>query len=158
MKINETRSSQAGGSRNNKNNNNRKKNTSSLSDTHTDGENSFSPLEERKLQALLQRGCSTRRTHTFLWREKLRREKKNVQTARGRVHRGHSRVSRLQEHSLSQALLLSSKLGMGVFSTLCSPSRCFLLSGLSEGRETGDCTTHSLSFHPAVPPFLHSDT
>lgn len=42
---------------------------------------------------------------------------------------GNSRVSRLQVHSLSQALLVSSKLGMGVFPTLCSLSRCFLLSG-----------------------------
>lgn len=42
---------------------------------------------------------------------------------------GNSRVSRLQVHSLSQALLVSSKLGMGVFPSLCSLSRCFLLSG-----------------------------
>lgn len=65
------------------------------------------------------------------------KKRKKTKTARGRVQRDTSRVSRLQAHSLSQALLASSKLGMGVFSTLSSASRCFLLSDFSEGREAG---------------------
>lgn len=77
----------------------------------------------------------TRCTHVSL--EKKSRGKKISQTARGRVQRGNSGASRLQAHRRSQALLVSSKLGMGVFSALCSPSRCFLLSGYIEGREAG---------------------
>lgn len=88
---------------------------------------------------------------------KKTKKKKKLKTARGRVQRGNSRVSRLQVHSLSQALLVSSKLGKGVFSTLCSPSRCFLLSGLSEGREAGIAQhTQSLSILLFLPLYTQT--
>lgn len=136
----------------NKNKTKKKPKTCSLSISLWKGKILLPLLKERKLQAL----------HDAVWHphvslERNVREEKKQKTARGRVQRGNSRVSRLQVHSLSQALLVSSKLGMDVFSTLCSPSRCFLLSDLSEGREAGIAQhTQSLSSLLFLPFYTQS--
>lgn len=140
MKINETRSSRAWGNNNNcSGGEGQQKIMCSCSDSTRRGK-IFFPRWKKENCTL----CTTRRDsatqcpHMFYRERKVREEwRKQLKTARGRVQRGNSRVSRLQVHSLSQALLVSSKLGKVVFSTLCSPSRCFLLSGLSEGGRQG---------------------
>lgn len=88
----------------------------------------FTPLRERQMTHFARHSklSTTAHTHTFF------SEISKVTIRMQHLHRvwwDSSGVSRLQAHSLSQALLDSSKVGMGAFWTLCSPSRCFLLSG-----------------------------